>query len=126
MQLKKGLAAVVLAIVVCAVLPASGGAAERPVFRKYVACAKVKEAKPARSCRRASEKGAFFRSNRKSVAYSVCVTFPTRRVLCAKRQQAVKGELYVNEITTKMLGVHRIAWYVRGKRVGLVRFRVTA
>lgn len=126
MQLKKGFAALVLAAVVCSILPAASSAADRPVFRKYVACAKVKEAKPSRSCARDSEKGAFFRSNVRAIRYSVCVAFPTRRVLCAKRQRASKGELYVNEVTTKMLGVHRVTWFVRGKQVGRVRFRVTA
>lgn len=126
MRLRAGLAALALAIVVCSIVPASGQTSDRPVFRKYVACAKVKEAKPARNCSRASEKGAFFRSNLRPVHYTVCVVFPTRRVLCAKRQRATKGELYVNEIKTRMRGVHRVTWFVRGKRVGTVRFRVTA
>ena len=105
---------------------ASIGLADRPAFRLYVACGEVAEAEPSRSCRRAAKKGAFFRSNRRSVLYTVCVTFPTRwRALCAKRQRATKGELYVNRITSKLVGVHRVAWFVKGKRVGVFRFRIT-
>lgn len=124
MQLKWALGALASAIVLCGLLPAAGQAAERPAFRGYVACAKIKEAKPSRSCAKSSDKGAFFRSNARAVRYSVCVVFPTKRVLCAKRQRATKGELYVNEITSKMTGVHRVSWFVRGKRVASVRFRV--
>ena len=98
---------------------------KRPAFRRYVACGTAIEADPARHCRRQQDKGAFFRSNRRTVRFKVCVVFPARQVLCAKRQRATKGELYVNEITTQVTGVHRVIWFVRGKRVGSVRFRVT-
>lgn len=126
MQVKTGFAAVVFVLLTVFALPGAAFAAERPPFRSYVACGMVKEAKPSRSCPRASEKGAFFRSNKRAVFYSVCVRFPTNRVLCAKRQRAVKGELYVNSITSKMIGKHRVTWYVRGRPVGTVSFNVTA
>lgn len=125
MHLKKQLAAFVVLAVFFALAPAAAQANDRPAFRKYVACGKMVEAKPSRSCRRASEKGAFFRSNRRNVFYAVCVTFPTRKALCAKKQRAKKGELYVNEITSKMRGIHRVTWFVRGKKVGTFRFRIT-
>jgi hypothetical protein len=125
MQLKWAPGALASLVLLLGLLPAAGHAAERPAYRAYVACAKVKEAKPSRNCSRASDKGAFFRSNARTVRYNVCVIFPTKRVLCAKRQLATKGELYVNEITTDMRGVHRVSWFVRGKRVSTLRFRVT-
>lgn len=125
MRLRTGLAALALAFAVVSIPAPKADAADRPAFRTYVACAKVKEARPARSCARSAEKGAFFRSNRRTVRFKVCVVFPARQVLCAKRQRATKGELYVNEITTQVTGVHRVIWFVRGKRVGSVRFRVT-
>lgn len=98
---------------------------KRVAFRKYVACDTVVEAEPSRSCRLGDEKGAFFRSNLFHVRYHVCVRFPDKRSMCAKRQEARRGELYVNRITSRMPGVHAVAWFVKGKRVGLFRFRVT-
>ena len=126
MQWKKGLAAVAVFAVALALLPTSSSAADRPAFRSYVACGEVAEASPSRQCSRASKKGAFFRSNLRPVTYTVCVAFPTRRrPLCAKRQKAEKGELYVNKITSKLIGVHRVTWFVKGKQIGNFRFRIT-
>lgn len=126
MHWKKGLVALAVFAVALALLPASSSAADRPAFRSYVACDEVAEADPSRQCARASKKGAFFRSNLRPVTYTVCVTFPTRRrPLCAKRQKAERGELYVNKITSKLIGMHRVTWFVKGKRVGLFRFRIT-
>jgi len=99
--------------------------AKRIAFRKYVACDTVSEVEPSRSCRLGDEKGAFFRSNLFNVRYHVCVRFPDRRSMCAKRQEAKRGELYVNRITSRMTGVHAVVWFVKGKRVGRYRFRVT-
>lgn len=125
MQLRKQLASLLVLAAFFALAPAVADAAKRPAYRTYVACGKVVEAKPSRSCRRASDKGAFFRSNHRTVHYTVCVTFPTRRALCAKRQKATQGELYVNEITSKMRGMHRVTWFVKGRKVGTYRFRIT-
>ena len=96
----------------------------RPAFRRYVACDTVIEARASRRCRVKDSPGAFFRSNRRSVRYSVCVKFPTGKALCARKQTAKKGELYVNSITTQMVGVHTVTWFVKGKKVGQYRFRV--
>lgn len=127
MQLKKVLGALTVIAVAAALAPASSSAeTERPAFRTYVACGEAAEARPARNCPRNAQKGAFFRSNLRPVHYSVCVTFPTRRrPLCAKRQRAAEGELYVNKITSKLRGIHRVTWFVGGKRVGIFRFRIT-
>lgn len=126
MRVRKGIAALAAVVTVVAAWPAVSAAADRPAFRKYVACAKVVEAEPSRQCGSSDEKGAFFRSNRRPVRYSVCVIFPTGKALCAKRQKAKKGELYVNEITSRMTGVHRVNWFVKGRKVGTYRFRITA
>jgi hypothetical protein len=63
--------------------------------------------------------GAFFRANR-DVVYSVCVTFPTGRRLCVREQAATAGVLYVNRVTTNMLGRHKVVWSAAGER--LVRY----
>jgi hypothetical protein len=54
----------------------------------------------------------------------VCVKFPTKKHLCAPKQEAVKGTLYVNKITSNIPGKHRVTWFVEGKRVGTFVFTV--
>lgn len=101
--------------------PASADAA---AFRHYVACGLSQKAKPSHRCAKPRKKGAFFRSNRGDVFYTVCVKFPTKKNLCAPKQEATRGTLYVNKITTNIPGVHRVSWFVKGKRVGVFRFFV--
>lgn len=100
--------------------PAAHGAA----FKHYVACGLSQKAKPSHLCQKPRKKGAFFRSNNADVFYTVCVKFPTKKNLCAPKQEAVKGTLYVNKITTNIPGKHRVTWFVEGKRVGVFNFFV--
>ncbi|HWO15687.1 MAG TPA: hypothetical protein VNM89_03130 [Solirubrobacterales bacterium] len=131
----KTLAAVLsVAALLAAVVPAGAGAA---AYKHYVGCGVSQNAKPSHSCPKQSKKGAFFRSNRGvscldpqgnpvlCVYYKVCVRFPDGRNLCANRQQAIKGVLYVNRITSNIPGRHRVSWFVEGKKVGLFVFNVT-
>ncbi|HEY1284855.1 MAG TPA: hypothetical protein VGF04_02095 [Solirubrobacterales bacterium] len=111
---------VAAALLLCAV-PAS---AKSSAYRHYVACGLSQNAKPAHLCQKGRKKGAFFRSNKADVFYTVCVKFPTKRRLCAPRQEAVKGTLYVNKVTSNIPGVHKVTWFVEGKRVGIFIFRV--
>jgi hypothetical protein len=94
-------------------------------YRHYVACGLSQNAKPAHHCSKKRKKGAFFRSNLGDVFYTVCVKFPTGKNLCAPRQEAVQGTLYVNKVTTNIPGMHKVTWFVAGKRVGLYFFDVT-
>lgn len=112
-----------IALLACAV-PAA--AKTPPAYRHYVACGLSQNAKPAHSCQPARDKGAFFRSNRADVFYTVCVDFPGKKNLCAPKQEAVKGTLYVNKITSNIPGKHRVSWFVKGKRVGVFAFVVPA
>jgi len=114
-------------------VPASAGAA---AFRHYVACGVSQNAKPSHVCPKKRKKGAFFRSTRggpcrdsdgnsvRCVYYKVCIRFPNGKNLCASHQQAIKGTLYVNRITSNVPGKHRVTWFVKGKRVGLFTFKV--
>jgi len=102
--------------------PASADAA---AFKHYVACGVSKNAKPKHKCNKASKKGAFFKSLKSDVNYSVCVKFPTGKNICAKAQPATQGTLYVNKITSNIPGKHRVTWFVEGKRVGVFIFTVT-
>jgi hypothetical protein len=133
----KGLKALAATVAVVALQGAAAPAsAEAAVYRHYVGCGTSQNAKPSHSCPKQSRKGAFFRSNRgescldpqgdpvRCVYYKVCVRFPTGRNLCASRQQAIKGVLYVNRITSNIPGKHRVTWFVAGKRVGLFIFKV--
>ncbi len=104
---------------VALLVSAAPATAQGAAFRHYVACGLSQKAKPSHLCQKPRKKGAFFRSNRADVFYTVCVKFPTRKNLCAPRQEAVKGTLYVNKITSNIPGRHRVTWFVRGKRVGL-------
>lgn len=101
-------------------------AAARPAYKHYVACGDSEGAAPARSCPKSSKKGAFFKSLRADVFYSVCVRFPTGRSLCARHEKAQQGTLYVNRITSHVVGKHMVTWFVAGTRVGRTSFFVRA
>lgn len=125
----KTLTAIGLAVALLAgAVPASAKApakAKHPAYKHYVACGLSQNAKPAHVCQRTREKGAFFRSNKADVFYTVCVKFPTKKNLCAPKQEAVKGTLYVNKITSNIPGEHRVSWFVQGKQVGSIVFTVS-
>jgi hypothetical protein len=107
-----------------AAAPASADAA---AYRHYVACGLSANAKPSHVCPKRGPKGAFFRSNQADVFYKVCVKFPRqapRRLVCANRQEAERGALYVNRITSNIPGRHKVTWFVQGKRVGIFFFRI--
>lgn len=118
----KTLAAIGLGIAL--LISASPASAEAAAFKHYVACGLSKNAKPAHVCQKGRKKGAFFRSNRGDVFYTVCVKFPTKKNLCAPKQEATKGTLYVNKITSNIPGKHRVTWFVQGKQVGSFVFMV--
>jgi hypothetical protein len=112
----KRLAAIGLAVALLgSAAPASADAA---AYRHY------ENAKPSHVCQKKRDKGAFFRSNRADVFYTVCVRFPTKKNLCAPKQEAIRGTLYVNKITTNIPGEHKVTWFVSGKRVGVFTFVV--
>lgn len=94
-------------------------------YRHYVACGLSRNAKPAHVCPKGRKKGAFFRSNNADVFYTVCVKFPGGKNRCAPSQEALRGTLYVNEITSNVPGPHTVTWFVKGKRVGLFQFTVS-
>jgi hypothetical protein len=102
--------------------PASADAA---AYRHYVACGVSQNAKPDHKCPKGSKKGAFFKSLKADVNYSVCVKFPTGKNICAKAQPATQGTLYVNKITSNIPGKHQVSWFVEGKRVGIFGFVVS-
>jgi hypothetical protein len=122
MKKAKTLIALVVALaLVASALPASAGAA---AYRHYVACGLSQNAKPSHLCQKGRKKGAFFRSNRADVFYTVCVKFPSKKNLCAPKQEAKQGTLYVNKITSNIPGKHRVTWFVAGKQVGSFVFTV--
>jgi hypothetical protein len=118
---RRGTAVVLGIALLASAAPASAKAA---AFKHYVACGLSQNAKPSHVCQKARKKGAFFRSNKADVFYTVCVKFPTKKNLCAPKQEAVKGTLYVNKITSNIPGKHRVSWFVEGKRVGSFVFTV--
>jgi hypothetical protein len=119
----KTLIAMLLGIALLAsAAPSSAGAA---AFQHYAACGVSQNATAAHKCPKKSKKGAFFKSLKGDVNYSVCVKFPTQKNICAKAQPATQGTLYVNKITSNIPGKHRITWFVEGKRVGVFLFQVT-
>ena len=119
----KALAAVMLMSgLLAAAVPAAASAA---AYKKYVGCGVSRNAKPAHACPKGSKKGAFFKSLKGDVSYSVCVKFPSGKNLCAQAQAAEQGTLYVNKITSTIPGKHVVSWYVKGKKVGSWAFKVT-
>jgi hypothetical protein len=120
----KALAAVMLASgFLLTTMPATAGAA---AYKKYVGCGVSRNAKPAHVCPKKSKKGAFFKSLKGNVTYSVCVKFPSGKNLCAQAQEAEQGTLYVNKITSTIPGKHVVKWFVKGQKVGEWIFRVKA
>lgn len=122
MRTPKLIVASILAATALASLAPAGASAA--AYRHYVACGVGAKAKPSHVCPRAAKKGAFFKSTQGDVRYTICMRLPRGRSLCAKGQEAEQGTLYVNKITSRMAGKHRITWFVKGKRVGTFVFRV--
>jgi hypothetical protein len=120
--LKTLMALVLVTGLLAAVTPAGASAA---AYKHYVGCGVSKNAKPAHSCPKKARKGAFFKSLNGEVAYTVCVKFPSGKNLCAQAQEAEQGTLYVNKITSTIVGRHVVSWYVKGKKVGSWAFKVT-
>lgn len=89
---------------------------EPVAYEAYVACSRGQYAPAASHCRQGSKIGAFLRSSQ-AVSYSVCVRFPTGRELCAREQQAEAGTLYVNAVTTRALGRHKVIWQLPDRRI---------
>jgi hypothetical protein len=105
--------------------PKKAEAPAGPAYKHYVACGLSRKAKPATVCPVSSKKGAFFKSLRGDVKYTVCVKFPKREHLCTEKpQEAEQGTLYVNKITSTTPGRHEVTWFVKGKKVGTTVFRV--
>lgn len=124
MKRPRTLIAVALGVALLAsAAPAS--AADTAAYKHYVGCGLSKKENPSHACPSNSKKGAFFKSLKDDVFYAVCIKGPTGRSLCANRQQATKGGLYVNAITQTPPGRYEVTWFVDGKRVGLFAFRVT-
>ena len=119
--LKTLIATVAAGAALLAMTPASASAA---AYSHYVACGVSQNAKPSHLCQKSRKKGAFFRSNNATVFYTVCVKFPTKKNLCAPRQEAAQGTLYVNKITSNIPGKHVVSWFVEGKKVGSFAFTV--
>ena len=119
----KALAAVMLVVGLFATTTtATAGAA---AYKKYVGCGISGKAKPSHACPKKAKKGAFFKSLKGDVVYSVCVKFPSGKNLCAQAQEAERGVLYVNKITSTIPGKHVVSWFVKGQKVGSWAFRVT-
>ncbi|HVY95776.1 MAG TPA: hypothetical protein VHA54_02340 [Solirubrobacterales bacterium] len=119
----KALAAVVVATgLLASAVPATAGAV---AYEHYVGCGISRNAKLSHVCPKGSKKGAFFKSLKADVVYSVCVKFPSGKNLCAQKQEATKGTLYVNKVTSTIPGRHQVTWFVGGKKVGTFVFRVT-
>jgi len=119
----KALAAVlvVTGLLVGAAAPATAGAA---AYKHYVGCGISRNATPSHVCPKKAKKGAFFKSLKGDVNYSVCVKFPSGKNLCAQAQKATQGTLYVNKVTSTIPGKHLVTWFVEGKKVGSFAFRV--
>jgi hypothetical protein len=122
MKAVKALAAVMVATgLMASASPATAGAA---AYQHYVGCGVSQNAKPSHLCPKQSKKGAFFKSLKADVVYSVCVKFPSGKNLCAQKQEATKGTLYVNKVTSTIPGRHQVSWFVEGKKVGSFVFRI--
>jgi hypothetical protein len=106
--------------------PGSPAHPSTPAFTDYVGCGLTPSTRPAHHCSAKSKKGAFFKSQKSNVIYSVCIKFPGGRRLCAGDQSAERGTLYVNTITANRPGHYEATWSVEGSVVGVYAFQVAA
>jgi hypothetical protein len=105
--------------------PAKQAPTAGPAYKHYVACGLSRTAKPMHTCPANSKKGAFFKSLKGDVEYTVCVKFPGKERLCTKTpKEAEQGTLYVNKITSTTPGRHEVTWFVKGQKVGAFVFRL--
>lgn len=130
MKAIKALVAVTVASgLLAAAVPASAGA---NAYAHYVGCGLKEGTKRSHVCHVKDKKGAFFKSFKRAVHYTVCVRFPGGITHCAHHQppptkkhpRPEEDTLYVNKITSTVPGKHRVTWYVKGKKVGTYFFRV--
>jgi len=125
--MKKGMlsALALVALATGLLIGVTSSSAGTPAYQHYIACGLSRKAKPAHVCPAGSKKGAFFKSLKGEVKYTVCVKFPKAEQLCTENPQvAEKGTLYVNKITSTSVGRHSVTWFVKGKKVGTTVFRV--
>ena len=116
-----------------AVLRGDGAAGERgarlrasaAAYKHYVACGVSQNAKPAHLCQKGRKKGAFFKSLKADVFYSVCVKFPTGKNLCARSTGSDPGDALREQDHLEHPRQAPVTWFVEGKRVGSFVFRVT-
>jgi hypothetical protein len=106
-----------------AVQPVAAGQAP---YGAWVACSLSKQAPSSHSCKKGSDKAAFFKSRAASVEYKICVRYPTGTRLCASHQSAPKGAIVSNRITSSIVGEHRVTWSVAGHQVKAWTFQVKA
>lgn len=93
-----------------------------PAYTVYGGCGIDAGTAATHLCHKGDPLGAFFRSNESDAVYEVCVIFPDGRRLCAKDQQAAAGILYVNKITSGIVGRTTIEWSVASTRIGTWAF----
>jgi hypothetical protein len=89
---------------------------EDPAYTAYVACGTGKYAPRAYTCPHRSRVGAFFRASQET-EYQVCVRFPTASRLCSDYEIAAPATLYVNKITTSIVGRHTVTWYLPDRTI---------
>ena len=100
------------------------GLSKANTYRTYTACSARPDAVPARRCPKKGTKGAFFKSVDAHVKFKVCVRFPNGKRLCAGHQDAPRGKLQINPITSHMVGEHTVTWFVAGQKVGTRHFTI--
>jgi len=94
----------------------------RPRLRYYVACGLSPHARSAHECPHRSKIGAFLESSQ-PVDFTVCVTFPNRKRICARNQHTEAGKPHLNEVTTSRIGWHKVIWFVEGRRLAWTFWR---
>jgi hypothetical protein len=102
-----------------ALAPSAGAAS----YLTYVGCSPFVSASPSHVCHIGDEPGAFFKSDTE-VEYKVCVDFPNSETICSEEELAEANTLYVNAITTSVVGAHLVTWHVEGVEVASWAFRV--
>jgi hypothetical protein len=115
--------AIAVAVSICWVGGAShavaGAGSPDPNYVVYGGCGIEGTTPPSHLCRKGDQLGAFFQSLNGDSVYTVCVRFPLgEKTLCREQQQALAGVLYVNKVTSGIVGKTTITWSVSSVQIG--------
>lgn len=113
-----GILAVAMAAFLAGADPSAGEGSNDPSYVVYAGCGADAATHASHLCHKGDPIGAFFRSVSTDTVYEACIRFPSRKRRCTGEQVARSGVLYVNELTSRVVGKTEILWKVGSTPIG--------